>query len=261
MKTSVYSINGQKKSQKIDLPKVFETPLRPDIIKRAVLAEQSWKRQPKGVSRFAGRLVAVENWGPGRGAARVPRTKGSRTHSSQRGASVPQARGGHKAHPPKVEKKIVEKINRKEHILALRSTIAHTAHKELVEGRGHKFEKKLEFPIVVENKAEDIKKTQDAIKFLDNIGVTLDLERVKQGRNIRPGKGKRRGRKYKMPVGPLIVVSENECSLIKASRNILGVDIINVNKMTTEMLAPGTHPGRLVVWTEGAITALNERFG
>jgi len=106
MKVAIYSINGQKTATEVSLPSVFETPLRPDIIKRAVLAEQTWKKQPQGVNPLAGKMVAVENWGPGRGAARVPRIKGSRTHSAQRTAFVPQARGGRSGHQPKAEKNI-----------------------------------------------------------------------------------------------------------------------------------------------------------
>lgn len=261
MNVAIYSINGKKKSETIELPSVFRTPLRPDVIKRAVLAEQSWKRQPKGVSPLAGRLVAVENWGTGRGAARVPRRKGSRTHSAQRAAFIPNVRGGHKAHPPKVEKKIIEKVNRKEHLLALKSAIAFTIHEEYVSQRGHKFEGKIDFPIVVESKAEALVKTRDVVKLLDNLGLSPDLNRVKNGKNIRPGKGKRRGRKYKVPVGPLLIVGNNNCDLIKAGNNIQGATIVEVKQLTTELLAPGTHPGRLTVWTDDAIRTLNERFG
>ena len=261
MNVTKYSVKGQKMSEKIELPKVFETTLRPDIIRRAVLAEQSLKRQPKGVSPLAGRLVAVENWGPGRGAARVPRVKGSRTHSAQRTAFIPQARGGHKAHPPKAEKNIIEKINRKEHLLALKSAIAYTAQKDAVSNRGHRFEGKMEFPIVIESKAESIEKTSDAIRLLSNLGLSLELMRVKLGKKVRAGKGKMRGRKYKVPVGPLIVVKDKESSLIKAGRNILGTQVITINELTTELLAPGTYPGRLTIWTEDAIQSLIERFG
>lgn len=96
--------------------------------------------------------------------------------------------------------------------------------------------------------------------MLDNLGLSLELLRVKFGKNVRPGKGKRRGRKYKVPVGPLIVVSNSECSLVKAGRNILGTSVVTVNKLTTELLAPGTHPGRLTIWTTDAINSLKERF-
>ena len=36
------------------------------------------------------------------------------------------------------------------------------------------------------------------------------INAYKSGKNIRPGKGKMRGRKYKVPVGPLIVVKDKE---------------------------------------------------
>jgi large subunit ribosomal protein L4e len=258
---SLYSIQGKKTGEEVELPDVFKTPLRPDVVKRAVLAEQSWKRQPKGVSPLAGRMVSVENWGPGRGAARVPRIKGSRTHSAQRTAFVPQARGGHKAHPPRAEKRIIEKINRKEHLLALKSAIAYTAYKNHAEQRGHRFEGKIEFPIVVESKAEDIEKTKDVMILIEKLGLSLDLMRVSLGKKIRAGKGKGRGRKYKVPIGPLFVVGNENCALVKAGRNILGTKVVTVSELTTELLAPGTHPGRLTVWTKDAIDTLKERFG
>lgn len=259
MQISIYTITGQEKD-KMDLPEVFNTPLRPGVIKRAVLAEQTWKKQPKGVNPLAGKLVSVENWGPGRGAARVPRTKGSRTHSSSRGAFVPQARGGHKAHPPKSEKKIIEKINRKERRLAIQSAISYTGQKDHVINRGHNFEENVNFPIIVESKAEKIEKTKDAVRLLKNLGLYPDLERVKKGKNVRAGKGKLRGRKYKIPIGPLIIVGEENCPLIRAGRNILGTQVLPLKDITTELLAPGTHPGRLTVWTENAVNLLNEIY-
>ena len=127
--------------------------------------------------------------------------------------------------------------------------------------RGHRFEDKMEFPIVVESKAEVIEKTQDVVRFLGNLGLSLELMRIKIGKKVRPGKGKGRGRKYKVPVGPLIVVGDRECPLSKAGRNILGTTVISVRELSTEMLAPGTYPGRLTIWTEDAIKSLGERFG
>ncbi|MCJ7560718.1 50S ribosomal protein L4, partial [Candidatus Bathyarchaeota archaeon] len=79
-------------------------------------------------------------------------------------------------------------------------------------------------------------------------------------RKIRAGKGKRRGRKMKQAVGPLIVVVENK-GLADAASNIPGVDIVTVNNLNTEMLAPGTHPGRLTLWTNGAIERLDKLYG
>jgi large subunit ribosomal protein L4e len=64
----------------------------------------------------------------------------------------------------------------------------------------------------------------------------------------------------KQAVGPLIVVAENK-GIMEASRNIPGVEIVTVSDLNVEMLAPGTHPGRLTIWTNGAIGKLNELYG
>jgi len=76
-------------------------------------------------------------------------------------------------------------------------------------------------------------------------------------KKIRAGKGKTRGRKYKKKVGPLIIVS-NECKLFKAGINIPGVEVINVKDINTELLAPGTHAGRLTLYTEASISKLEK---
>jgi large subunit ribosomal protein L4e len=45
---------------------------------------------------------------------------------------------------------------------------------------------------------------------------------------------------------------------MKAAGNIPGVDVITLNQLNTEALAPGSHPGRLTIWTNTAIQKLNE---
>ncbi|HDI72875.1 MAG TPA: 50S ribosomal protein L4, partial [Candidatus Altiarchaeales archaeon] len=50
---SVYSLKG-KVVGKIELPNIFQTEYRPDLIQRAVIAFQSNKRQSYGVSEGAG---------------------------------------------------------------------------------------------------------------------------------------------------------------------------------------------------------------
>jgi large subunit ribosomal protein L4e len=44
--------------------------------------------------------------------------------------------------------------------------------------------------------------------------------------------------------------------IANAASNIPGVEVTTVKNLNTEMLAPGTHPGRLTVWTNGAIKQL-----
>ncbi len=63
----------------------------------------------------------------------------------------------------------------------------------------------------------------------------------------------------KQAVGPLIVVAENK-GIAKAAENIQGVDVAIVNNLDAEKLAPGTHPGRLTIWTSNAIEKLNKLY-
>ena len=97
--------------------------------------------------------------------------------------------------------------------------------------------------------------TKEIIKVLKNLGLEQDLLRLK--RKIRAGKGKLRGRKYKSNTGPLIVVS-NKCKLIESANNILGVDVVQVNQLNAELLAPGAVPGRLTIFTEKALEIMEK---
>jgi large subunit ribosomal protein L4e len=54
----------------------------------------------------------------------------------------------------------------------------------------------------------------------------------------------------------LVVVGENG-GAVKGARNISGVEVAVVGKVTATQLAPGTHPGRLTLWTENAIKKLS----
>ena len=121
------------------------------------------------------------------------------------------------------------------------------------------FEEVPQFPLVVATSIEELTKTKEVEEALTNLGVLSDIYRVKASRKIRAGKGKRRGRKMKQAVGPLIVVAENK-GIIKAGKNIPGVDVTTVNNLNTEILAPGTHSGRLTLWSSSAIERLNKSF-
>ena len=69
--------------------------------------------------------------------------------------------------------------------------------------------------------------------------------------------GKMRGRRYVKKVGPLIVVS-GPCKLVNSARNIAGIDVVAVNKLNAELLAPGTKPGRLTLYTSAAIDKMTK---
>ena len=255
---TVYGLDG-KAVGKVRIPKVFQTPIRPDVIKRAVLAIQTHRLQPQGRDVMAGKRTSAESWGARHGVSRVPRVKGSRYPRASQGAFAPMTVGGRAAHPPKVEKVIRKEINKKERRLAIRSAIAATAVKELVAKRGHVVDEVKNFPLVVDDALEDLERTRDVREVFKNLGLWPDVERASE-RKVRAGKGKMRGRRLKKRKGPLIVVSKDG-GIFKAARNLPGVDVVLVKDLNAELLAPGTHPGRLTVWTKSAFTALDELFG
>ncbi len=64
----------------------------------------------------------------------------------------------------------------------------------------------------------------------------------------------------KQAVGPLIVVAEDK-GLLNAAANIPGVAVAVVEGLNAELLAPGTHAGRLTVWANGAVERLGKLYG
>ena len=263
MKAKVLDLEG-KKVKDIDLPKQFNEEYRPDLIKRAFLAIMSHKRQPYGAFEEAGKRYSSKlskrrgkyRGSYGKGISRVPRKILTRrgTQFYWVGATIPGTVGGRRAHPPKAEKDFGQKMNIKERRKAIRSAISATVVKEIVGKRGHKFGE--EFPIVVESKFESLDKTKDVKKVLEKIGLKDEIVRVDE-RKIRAGRGKMRGRKYKMKKGPLIVVS-GECKLMNSSDNIPGVDVADVRYLNVELLAPGSDAGRLCIWSDKSIELMEK---
>jgi len=244
-KVNVYGIDGSVQ-EKIDLPSVFQTAYRPDVIKKSFNVTHSNQRQPYGSDPFAGTRHAVVSAGKGRGMSRVPRlTQG------QRGALAPCVVGGRRAHPPKAERNWKEKINYKERMFARNSALAATANKDLVTTRGHKFDEKVTLPIVIDDDFEKIKKTKEVIDVLQKIGIYDDVIRSTEGKHIRAGRGKARGRKYRIPKSILIVSTKNEIE--KGSGNLTGVDVTLPKNLNIVHLAPGGTAGRLTILTKSAL--------
>ena len=248
MQATVRDLNGEDAGT-VDLPEVFETAYRPDLIKRAVLAAQANRKQAYGADPYAGLRTPAESFGSGRGMAHVPRENGQ-------GARVPQTVGGRKAHPPKAEKDQGKGINDKERKLAIRSAIAATTDAERVAERGHAFDSDLDLPLVVSDDFEGLVKTREVVDLLETLGVHTDVERADEGRTIKAGQGKARGRKYDEPKSVLVVTSEQPS---RAARNLAGVDVATAENVNAEDLAPGTHAGRLTVFTESAIEEVADR--
>jgi large subunit ribosomal protein L4e len=252
----LYNLKGEKVSS-MDLPEVFKTEVRGDLIKRAVIAAQSHRLQAYGPNWFSGKNTSAFSYGPGRGLSRIPRVRGGGP-ASGRGSIVPHAVGGRKAHPPLPERNIQKKINKKERKLAITSAIAATGLKEHVESRGHKLKNITELPIIVVDEFEGLKRTSDVKEALSNLGLDDDLNRTKE-RKIRSGKGTKRGRKYKRGKSVLLVVSNGE-SIKKGALNIAGVSVTTAKDLNAEDLAPGANAARLTVYTSSAIRDLEKRF-
>jgi len=247
MKINIYDLNGEVKN-KIDLPEIFSYPIRPDIIKKAFDVLRANKRQPYGADPLAGKRHATASAGKGLGVSRVPRLT---QVGSRRAALAPGTVEGRRAQPPKAEKNWKEKINKKEKQIAIKSALSALTNKEIVKQRGHKFDEKITLPLVVDDKFKDIKKTKEVIEVLKKLKVYEDIERAEKGKHIRAGKGKRRGRKYKIPKSILIVSSKGD--IHKSAANLPGLDVITPNQINIEYLAPGGNPGRLTIFTEEAL--------
>ena len=153
----VFDLEGNPVGE-IELPEHFFTPIRIDLIRRAFISAFTMRLQPKGTDPMAGKRTTAESFGVGLGLARLPRIKG---HLWPRAAFAPNTVGGRRAHPPKVEKKIHEYINKKERRLAIRSAIAATAIPELVRLRGHIIDQVPQIPLIVVNDFEELMYTSE----------------------------------------------------------------------------------------------------
>ena len=260
----IIDLQGNEKG-KIDLPVQFKEELRLDLIQRSVEVIQANKRQAYGAKPSAGLRASAElsrrrhdyRGSYGHGISRVPRKIMSRagTRMNWVGAVAPGTVGGRRAQPPKAKKIFEKSINIKERKKAIRSALSAFLNKELVEKRGHLVPKN--YPFIIENELESLEKTKEVKATLEKIGLKEELERT-SSKKIRAGKGKLRGRKYRVKKGPLIVTSK-VCNLFNSAKNIVGLDIVQIKDINCELLAPGAVPGRLIIFTEDAIKELKEK--
>lgn len=116
-------------------------------------------------------------------------------------------------------------------------------------------------PLVLDNSVNTVSKTREAVELLQRFGLWEDVERVRASYKVRTGRSKVRGGRHTQRKGPLVVVGDDSASLVRALRNVPGVDTVNVRRLNIRLLAPGGHMGRLTVYTESAMRALAEEFG
>ncbi len=253
MNVDVYQLDG-KVARKEELPQVFESLFREDLVRRALLAEQSRRYQPQGHYVMAGLQTTAVYVGE-YGVYRSGRHMGIAIRPRQQLAGgamgyvrrIPSSVKGRRAHPHKIEKILEERINAKEYRKAIESAIGGTANLALIKekhllGKGS-------VPIIVEDKVEKLSKTKDLMLVLQNLGLDKDLDKSHKPK-LRSGlKRYSTNRHFRKSV---LIVAKDSGAIEKAGRNIAGVDICSVKDLTIEKLAPGARP-RLAIWTEGAI--------
>ncbi|MEE9563614.1 MAG: 50S ribosomal protein L4 [Nitrosopumilaceae archaeon] len=257
MKAITLSTNGSKEGE-VELPIIFSTPFRRDLIHKVYTNLNTHQFQRQGRHPTAGMDNSADSLNPptGHGQARIARMKGGGGGRQGEAGEVASTRGGRQAHPPNVDKVIHKKINKKEKKLALCSAIAATASKKLVESRGHRVEKIESFPIIVSNEIESISNAKDMAKLLDALNLSQDIDRLKS-RKARTGKSALRGRRKKVGRSVLFVTKSSK-ELEKASGSFLGVEVRNVKDLSVLDLAPGSDPIRLTVYSKDALDEISK---
>jgi len=251
MKTTLFDKQGKKKSE-IELPAIFQTKIREDIVQKYFEADKLI--QPYSSYEEAGKRHSASgtishkrhDWKGhyGRGIARLPRKTMWRrgTQFVWIGAEVSGTRGGRRAHPPKGIGK-EKKINKKEIQIAMNSAIASTANQNYIISRYQSLDKISHTPAIIEALPEKTKELKQAIE-----SIHPNLSRITfPNKKIRAGKGKARGRKHKSNAGILIITSQKE------NKKLKGFDILSINELTISDLYP---LGRLTLFTQDAITEL-----
>jgi len=242
------------------MPNVLCSPLRPDLVRCVYTNMSKNKRQAYALSPKAGYHTAAESWGTGRAVARIPRVPGGGTHRAGQAAFGNMCRGGGMFSPTKVWRRWHRRVNvtMKRHAVAC--ALASSTLPPLVMARGHKIDEVAELPLVVTDEAEKITKTKDAVKLLNGLGCSDDLEHVSASRKARGGVAKLRNRKYTMRKGPMVIYNKDD-GIVRAFRNIPGVETASVDRLNLLKLAPGGNFGRFVIFTESAFKKLNEIYG
>jgi large subunit ribosomal protein L4e len=162
--------------------------------------------------------------------------------------------------PTKTWRKWHVKVNQNQRRFAVVSALAASALPSLVLARGHRVEQIEEVPLVIEDAAEAFTKTKQAVTLLKSLHAYADVVKVSNSRKLRAGKGKLRNRRHRQRRGPLVVYNEDN-GIVKAFRNLPGVELVNVRRLNLLQLAPGGHLGRFVIWTHAAFALLDEVFG
>jgi len=258
---SIYKYDEpQEKKGCVRMPECLYVPLRPDVCQMVVKDVQKNKRQVYAVKQKAGYETAAESWGTGRAVARVPRAPGGGTHRAGQGAFGNMCRGGGRFSPTQPWRRWHRRVNKSEKRLATASALAASCLPSLVMARGHRIGEVNELPIILTDGIEKMVRTRPSVIILEKLGLKEEMAKIIKSRGIRAGKGKMRNRRYKKRTGPLIVYKEDN-GIVRAMRNIPGVETGCVSRLNILKLAPGGQFGRLLIWSESAFRFLKTMYG
>ncbi len=124
--------------------------------------------------------------------------------------------------PTKTWRRWHRKINVNQKRFAVASALAASALPSLVMARGHRIEQVPEIPLVISQQSvAEVAKTKQAVALLKTLNAYEDVEKVKDSRKIRRGKGKMRNRRRVQRRGPLVIYSNKQGALVKAFRYFL----------------------------------------
>ncbi len=257
MNAKVFDLQGNELSS-MELPPVFNFPYRPEVIKKVYVNLDSHHYQKQGRYPAAGEIVSAESRNTGLGIARLARARGEGFSRAGQAAGVAGVRKGRLAHPPESWKIIYKKINKKEKMIALYSSISSTAIGDLAKKRGHITDNIKSFPLVIANEIENIVKTKELYQVLKALGVEDDLNRVENSIKKRTGKSRRRGRSNRIGKSAIIVVGTQDSPLLNLNESLPGITIKYVKNLSVLDFAPGSKPIRLAIFSQNAIDKLNE---
>jgi len=252
MKAFLYDSTGNKKDAKA--PAFFDSVVREDVVAKAVESEKYLTAQPYGLAKEAGKRHSASGtishkrheWKGhyGKGIARVPRKTMWRrgTQFYWIGAEVSGARGGRRVHGPTIFKHY-RKVNKSEQKLALQSALAATAQEAFLKQR---------YPTLktinagVQSVAELPQKTAQLVELMEKAFGTSRA--VPQQKVTRAGIGKRRGRRFKVNAGALVMIASTE-----KIANYKHLDVRTPKTVTLQDLYP---LGRFTLYTQKALEEL-----
>lgn len=258
---SVYKFDdASAKTGTLPMPAALTMPLRPDLVRYIHTNVSKNKRQAMGVGSKVGYETAAESWGTGRAVARIPRVPGGGTHRAGQAAFGNMCRGGGMFCPTKTWRRWHRRVPVAQKRHAVVTSLSASCLPPLVMARGHRIGEVSELPLVVSGGIESVQKTKAALDILKKLGCEEELQRVLDSKKVRGGKGKMRNRRYTMRRGPLVVYNEDN-GIVRAMRNIPGVETACVDRLNLLKLAPGGNFGRFIIWTEGAFEKIATMYG